>query len=58
MFPGIGRAASKPSGGPKRVIFFLQNQGFDPATCIPAGMMNSGSLAGVKLPGPIEALEP
>ncbi|MGJ8643032.1 MAG: DUF1552 domain-containing protein [Luteolibacter sp.] len=63
LFPGIARAAttsplSNLSGGPKRVIFFLQNQGFDPATCIPAGMRNSGSLAGAKLPEPIEALEP
>lgn len=62
MFPGISRAAgqavSRLTGGPKRIIFFLQNQGFDPATCIPAGMRNSGSLAGAKLPEPIAALEP
>ena len=62
MFPGIshaaGQAASRLTGGPKRIIFFLQNQGFDPATCIPAGMRNSGSLAGAKLPEPIAALEP
>jgi hypothetical protein len=58
LFPGISQAASRVSGGPKRVIFFLQNQGFDPRTCIPAGMKNSGSLAKAKLPEPIEALEP
>ena len=62
MFPGIsqaaGAAASRLTGGPKRIIFFLQNQGFDPATCIPAGMRNSASLAGAKLPEPIAALEP
>ncbi len=58
LFPGIGRAASSLLGGPKRVIFFMQNQGFDPATCIPAGMTGSGSLAKAKLPEPIEALEP
>ena len=67
MFPELGQAASASatasavratSGGPKRVIFFLQNQGFDPATCIPAGMKNSGSLANAKLPEPISALEP
>jgi len=58
LFPGIGQAASNGSGGPKRIIFFLQNQGFDPATAIPAGMTSSRSLAGVKLPEPIEALEP
>ncbi len=43
---------------PKRVIFFMQNQGFDPKTCVPAGMTSSGSLAKAKLPEPIEALEP
>ncbi|MEX2578666.1 MAG: DUF1552 domain-containing protein [Verrucomicrobiales bacterium] len=64
--PGFTGAASNPaatasraaSGGPKRIIFFLQNQGFEPGTCIPAGMKNSGSLAKAKLPEPIEALEP
>lgn len=63
LFPGIAQAAlSDPKyhlgGGPKRVIFFLQNQGFDPNTCIPELMKNSGSLAGAKLPEPIKALEP
>lgn len=65
-FPGLTGAAAKStsaagrvaSGGPKRVIFFLQNQGFDPKTCIPAGMKNSGSLAKAVLPEPIKALEP
>lgn len=61
-FPGISGAAATAartvSGGPKRIIFFLQNQGFEPETCIPAGMKNSGSLAKAKLPEPIEALEP
>ena len=51
-------AANTNSGGPKRIIFFMQNQGFDPKTCIPSGMSSSGSLAGAKLPEPIEALEP
>jgi hypothetical protein len=59
LFPGISHASSRASsGGPKRVIFFLQNQGFDPKTCIPAGMTRSGSLAKAKLPEPIQALEP
>ncbi len=54
-----GTASSKiGSTSPKRVIFFLQNQGFDPATCIPEGMKRSGSLAGKKLPEPIRPLEP
>lgn len=59
FFPGISQAASLgSSGGPKRVIFFMQNQGFDPKTCIPSGMKNSGSLAKAVLPEPIKALEP
>ena len=59
LFPGMAQAAARSSsGGPKRVIFFLQNQGFDPKTCIPAGMKNSGSLAKAKLPEPIQVLEP
>ena len=58
MFPSIVRAAAPLIGGPKRVIFFMQNQGFDPATCIPTGFANNGSLATATLPEPIEALEP
>ncbi len=41
----------------KRVVFFMQNQGFDPKTCIPEGMTSSGSLANVTLPDPISPLE-
>ncbi|MEM7475799.1 MAG: DUF1552 domain-containing protein [Planctomycetota bacterium] len=52
-------AAPNGTGGPlKRIVFFMQNQGFDPKTCIPDGMKNSRSLAGVTLPEPISALEP
>ena len=60
LFPGLAQAAptSASKGAVKRVIFFLQNQGFDPLTCIPEGMKNSGSLAKAKLPEPINALEP
>tara|TARA_B100000614_G_scaffold161939_1_gene144223 strand:+ start:2363 stop:3673 length:1311 start_codon:yes stop_codon:yes gene_type:complete len=57
LLPSLGQAATK-KGSPKRVIFFMQNQGFDPATAIPAGMKSSSSLAKVKLPEPIEPLEP
>jgi len=57
LFPNLAQAASN-KGKPKRIVFFLQNQGFDPATAIPAGMKSGGSLAKVKLPEPIEALEP
>lgn len=42
----------------KRIIFFMQNQGFHPATCVPKGMGSSGSLAKAKLPEPISPLEP
>ncbi len=56
MLPSVAQAAKK--GSPKRVIFFMQNQGFDPLTAIPAGMNTSGSLAKAKLPEPIQALEP
>ncbi|SVA78154.1 uncharacterized protein METZ01_LOCUS131008, partial [marine metagenome] len=58
LVPDFARAAPAIASAPKRVIFFMQNQGFDPATAIPAGMKNSGSLAKAKLPEPIEALEP
>ncbi|QEG00333.1 hypothetical protein Mal15_44030 [Stieleria maiorica] len=54
-------AASSPGLGnttPKRIVFFMQNQGFDPKTCIPSGMKHSGSLAKAKLPEPISPLEP
>lgn len=57
LLPSLAKAAIGKRK-PKRIIFFLQNQGFDPKTCIPAGMTNSGSLAKAKLPEPIEALEP
>ena len=43
---------------PRRVIFFLQNQGFDPATCVPKGLTSDTSLAAATLPEPIRALEP
>jgi len=43
---------------PKRVVFFMQNHGLAPKTCVPRGMTHSGSLANAKLPEPIKALEP
>ena len=58
FLPPAVRAAAPVSATPKRVIFFLQNQGFDPKTCIPEGMTSSCSLARARLPEPIEALEP
>ncbi len=56
--PRFAQAAATSTGVPRRIIFFMQNQGFDPATCIPKGMTSSGSLAKARLPEPIEALEP
>jgi len=56
LFPSLVSAAT-PSGV-RRVVFFLQNQGFDPKTAIPEGMKSSGSLANATLPVPIQALEP
>jgi hypothetical protein len=65
LAPGLGGLmlpnpafAGLSGASPKRVIFFLQNQGFDPKTCIPKGMVNGGSLAKETLPEPITALEP
>lgn len=51
-------ASPGSSSTPKRIVFFMQNQGFDPKTCIPQGMTSSGSLAKAKLPEPIRALQP
>ena len=56
--PGLAGGTAKAAGAPKRVIFFMQNQGFEPGTSIPAGMSASGSLAKAVLPEPIKALEP
>jgi hypothetical protein len=65
LVPGLGGLmlpspafASLSGVSPKRVVFFMQNQGFDPQTCIPKGMVNSGSLAKETLPEPISGLEP
>jgi hypothetical protein len=58
LLASTASSAVGASGALKRIIFFLQNQGFDPATCIPDGMKSNGSLAKAKLPEPIEALEP
>ncbi|QDT63247.1 DUF1552 domain-containing protein [Calycomorphotria hydatis] len=51
-------AAANNQAAPKRIIFFLQNQGFDPATCNPKGVKETTSLADLKLPEPISPLEP
>ena len=56
--PNMLQAAPAYRSAPKRVIFFLQNQGFDPATCVPKGLKETCELDGVTLPEPISALEP
>ena len=51
-------AAPKTNSKTKRVIFFLQNQGFDPLTCLPSGVKESCSLNSLKLQEPMKDLEP
>ncbi len=58
LSPSNVQAAAAKVGAPRRIIFFLQNQGFDPATCITKGLSETTSLAGVTLPEPISPLEP
>ncbi len=58
LTPNFSIAASSDNSTRKRVIFFMQNQGFDPKTCIPSGMSNSRLLGKTKLPEPISPLEP
>ena len=54
--PLLGR--SEANGSFKRIVFFMQNQGFAPETCIPKGMKHNSSLANATLPEPIKDLEP
>ena len=58
LLPNRVLASSDSQTTPKRIIFFMQNQGFHPETCVPSGMTSSGSLAKAKLPDPISPLEP
>lgn len=58
LLPAKARATTVKTGGPKRIIFFLQNQGFDPATCVPTDLKSNAALSDVTLPEPISALEP
>jgi len=57
LIPSLN-AASTSEDTPKRVIFFLQNQGFETATCVPKGSTETHSLADTTLPEPISPLEP
>ena len=53
-----GKISTGENGSFKRIVFFMQNHGFAPGTCIPKSMKHSGSLAKAKLPEPIQDLEP
>jgi len=58
--PSGWQAAAKAgnrSNAPRRVIFFLQNNGFHPQTAIPAGLSSTGSLVGQELPEHINPLQ-
>ena len=55
---GNAQAANKTASKTKRVIFFLQNQGFDPLTCLPANIKETCSLDSFKLEEPMKDLEP
>ena len=63
LFPlsALGVTPDSWSLGPsklKRVIFFLQNQGFDPETCINNFENAEGKLSTIGLAPPMQALEP
>ena len=58
MIPSFAANAKPNKSKTKRVIFFLQNQGFDPLTCIPKGLNESCKLDTFKLEEPMKALEP
>ena len=51
-------AVSSNANAPKRVIFFLQNQGFETGTSVPKGVSETTDLSEVTLPEPIQDLEP
>ena len=57
LFPGLTQATPSKKKL-KRVIFFLQNQGFDPYTAIPKDLKEAASLDSFDFEEPIKALEP
>tara|TARA_B100001123_G_scaffold22178_1_gene24242 strand:+ start:4515 stop:5414 length:900 start_codon:yes stop_codon:yes gene_type:complete len=57
LLPSFAQSVSDKDK-PRRVIFFLQNNGFHTNTCIPIGMKKNASLSGAKLPQSIKPLEP
>ena len=58
MLPDRSLAAPTSNGKPRRIIFFLQNQGFDTATAVPTGLASGSKLSDAKLPEPVKDLEP
>ena len=58
LAPHLAFGAGHTTSGPKRVVFFMQNHGMEPETCIPTNMTKSGSLEKAVLPEPIKALQP
>ena len=60
LLPGISHGASRATGGgPKRIIFFLQNQGFHANTVLPKEIEpQTCGLAGMALPEPVQGLQP
>ena len=58
--PSSNAFANGPKAGikTKRVIFFLQNNGFDPNTCLPEDVKESCSLSEFKLQEHMSPLEP
>ena len=57
LLPSLAQATSTRDK-PRRVVFFMQNNGFHTDTCIPVGMKKSATLSGAKLPESIKPLEP
>ena len=53
----VNAATANRSSAPRRIIFFLQNNGFHPETAVPAGLSTTASLQGHRLPEHIEPLQ-
>ena len=57
LLPADSQAATQSAGGPKRVIFFLQNHGFDPLTCIPKGLIRANITVATMHPRKIRTIK-
>ena len=56
--PGISKNQKPLNSSVKRVVFFLQNHGFEPLTCLEKSLTINSSLDSLKLAPHMEALEP